>query len=231
MRSLGMTNLGAVCNFEWANPADTRPETVQSAALYDAIYNRFFVEGMTRGRYPELLMEGFAPHLPDGWQDDFATITAPLDWFGVNYYTRSNIAANAEPWPGHGAVPGPLPKTAMGWEIYPDGLRDHLLRLAREYTGDLPIYVTENGMAGHDRLENGQVDDQPRIDYLNAHLAAVTQAIDGGAPVAGYFCWSLLDNYEWAFGYEKRFGLVHVDFETLTRTPKASWHAIKAMLS
>jgi beta-glucosidase len=112
----------------------------------------------------------------------------------------------------------------MGWEIYPDGLRDFLLRTAREYSGDLPIYVTENGMANPD--DTLGVPDTARIDYLTGHLRAVQQAIAEGAPIQGYFCWSLMDNYEWAFGYEKRFGLVHVDFETLARTPKASYQAL-----
>ncbi|NRB35096.1 MAG: beta-glucosidase [Rhodobacteraceae bacterium] len=231
MRGLGMQNLGAVCNFEWANPADNSPEAARAAEIYDAIYNRFFVEGMFKGRYPDALMEGFAPHLPEHWQDDFATITAPLDWFGINYYTRSNLCAVDGPWPGHGPVEGPLPKTAMGWEIYPDGLRDHLVRLARDYTADTPLIITENGMAGFDVLKDGAVNDQPRIDYLHAHLDAVRQAIAQGAPVKGYIAWSLLDNYEWAFGYEKRFGLVHVDFDTLVRTPKASWHAMRQLLT
>jgi beta-glucosidase len=111
----------------------------------------------------------------------------------------------------------------MGWEIYPDGLRDFLVRLAREYSGDLPIHVTENGMA------NADIPDRPdteRIAYLESHLNAVREAIAAGAPVSGYFVWSLMDNYEWALGYEKRFGLVHVDFDSLARTPKASYQAL-----
>jgi hypothetical protein len=111
----------------------------------------------------------------------------------------------------------------MGWEIYPDGLRDFLLRVAREYSGDLPIYVTENGMANPDTTTAPIAE---RIAYLEQPSAAVQEAIAQGAPVAGYFVWSLMDNYEWALGYEKRFGLVHVDFETLARTPKASYQAL-----
>lgn len=118
----------------------------------------------------------------------------------------------------------------MGWEIYPDGLYYSLKRL-HEYAGDMPLYVTENGLASPDVIEGGKVDDQPRIDYLNQHFAAARRAMEDGVPLNGYFVWSLMDNYEWALGYEKRFGLVHVDFDSLERTPKASYHALKRALS
>jgi len=223
MRGLGMSNLGAVCNLEWATPASDSAQDQAAAARYDAIYNRFFLGGMFHGRYPDLVLEGLEPHLPQGWQNDFPTIQAPLDWIGVNYYTRQLTRAADGPWPSYADAPKQLPLTQMGWEIYPDGLRDFLIRTAREYSGDLPIYVTENGMANPDQVG---VPDEARIAYLSSHLRAVQQAIAGGAPVQGYFCWSLMDNYEWSLGYEKRFGLVHVDFETLARTPKASYDAL-----
>ena len=231
MRGLGMKNLGGVFNMEWANPADDTPEAHKAAALYDGYYNRFFLSGVFHGKYPDNVMEGFAPHMPKGWEDDFATIGAPLDWCGVNYYTRKNIAPNNGPWPSLDEVDGPLPKTQVGWEIYPEGLYNFLTRTAKEYTGDLPIYVTENGMANADVITNGTVDDPERIAYLNAHVAEVKRAIADGAPIKGYFIWSLLDNYEWSLGYEKRFGLVHMDFDTLARTPKASYHALQKALT
>ena len=230
MRASGMTNLGAVCNFETALPADDSPAAAQAARLYDAYYNRFFAEGIFKGAYPDEVMEGFAPHMPKGWQDDFATIQTPLDWFGLNYYTCKRIAPSGGAWPAHQEVDGPLPKTAMGWEIYPEGLSEFLIRVARDYTGDLPLYITENGMASPDQLSAGAVNDPARITYYADHLKAVQTAISQGAPVAGYMAWSLMDNYEWALGYEKRFGLVHVDFETLQRTPKASYLAWKNAL-
>ncbi len=226
MRGLGMDNLGAVFNLEWSEPADDSPEAQEKAALYDGIYNRFFLGGVFKQAYPQNVLEGLEPHLPDRWQDDFETISTPVDWCGLNYYTRKLIAPADTPWPGLKDVPGPLPKTQMGWEIEPDALTRFLVRTAEEYTGDLPIYVTENGMASPERC-----DDQDRIDFLNQHLSAVQTALQAGVPVKGYFVWSLLDNYEWALGYEKRFGLVDVDFETLERTPKASYHALKAALS
>ena len=231
MRGLGMKNLGAVCNMEYAAPADDTPEAAAAARLYDAIYNRWFLSGMFHQTYPAEALAGLGPHLPARWQDDMATIAAPLDWVGLNYYTRKLIAPVSGPWPGHHEVPGPLPKTAMGWEIYPEGLEFFLRRTAADYTGPLPLHVTENGMANADVLRAGGVDDPARTAYLAAHLAAVQRALAAGVPVAGYYVWSLLDNYEWSLGYEKRFGLVHVDFKTLQRTPKASYHALKRALA
>lgn len=230
MRELGMTNLGAVCNFEYAEPVDDTPEAKAAAQLYDGYYNRFFISGLFKKSYPEDVLEGLGPHLPEGWQDDFETIAQPLDWVGINYYTRKLIAPDDTSWPSHREVEGPLPKTAMDWEIYPDGLHHFITWLAREYTGDLPLMVTENGMASYDKAVDGAVPDPARQDYLNQHLAAAKRAIADGAPLKGYFIWSLMDNYEWALGYDKRFGLVHVDFETLKRTPKASYLALAAAL-
>ena len=231
MRAMGMRNLGAVCNFEYAEPADASPEAAQAAALYDGYYNRWFLGAMFRGEYPADVLEGLGPHMPAGWQDDMGVIRAPVDWLGLNYYTRKLIGPVPGPWPGHGEVEGPLEKTAMGWEIYPEGLEHFLRRAAAEYTGDLPLYVTENGMAGGDRMAGGAVEDAAREAYLAAHLAAVRRAIAAGVPVRGYFIWSLMDNYEWALGYDKRFGLVHVDFDSLQRTPKGSYHALTRALA
>lgn len=231
MRGLGMDNLGAVFNMEWATPVDQSDKARKAADLYDGYYNRFFLEGIFKGRYPDNVLEGLGAHMPSGWQDDFDTITAPVDWCGVNYYTRKIIAPDDGPWPGHHEAPGPLEKTQMGWEIYPKGLRDFLIRTAQEYTGDLPLYVTESGMANDDYLIAGRINDQARIDYLDSHLSAAKEAIAAGVPLKGYMIWSLMDNYEWALGYEKRFGLVHVDFDTLERTPKASYEALKRGLA
>ncbi|MGR3435551.1 MAG: GH1 family beta-glucosidase [Shimia sp.] len=231
MRGMGIGNLGAVCNFEWAAPADDGPEAATAAACYDGIYNRFFLGGLFHGAYPDTVMEGLAPHMPPTWQDDFDLIRQPVDWLGLNYYTRKLIAPADGPWPALREVEGPLDKTLMGWEIYPEGLHGFLTRTATEYTGDLPLFVTENGMAAPDVVANGKVDDPHRIAYLAAHLAQVRRAIDDGVPVRGYYAWSLLDNYEWALGYDKRFGLVHVDFDTLERTPKASYHALAEALA
>ncbi|WP_305968286.1 MULTISPECIES: GH1 family beta-glucosidase [unclassified Mameliella] len=231
MRGLGMKNLGGVFNMEWADPADDSAAAHAAADRYDAIYNHWFLSGVFKGAYPTAALEGLEPHLPKGWHEDFGTITAPLDWCGINYYTRKLIAPAGHPWPDYREVEGPLPKTFMDWEIYPEGLYKFLTRTARDYTGDLPLYVTENGMASADVLKDGRIEDPARTVYLDAHLDKVRQAIAEGVPLKGYFTWSLLDNYEWALGYEKRFGLVHVDFETLARTPKASYHALAKALT
>ncbi len=225
MRGLGMGNLGAVCNFERAFPADDSEGARVAAARYDAIYNRFFLGGLFHRRYPDLVLEGLEPYLPRGWQDDFDTIAAPLDWLGLNYYTCKRIGADDGPWPSYAYRKGPLPKTQVDWEIHPEGLH-HFLTMARdEYTGDLPLLVTESGMAlAHDG------NDDARIAYVDAHLGEALRAIRDGVPLAGFTYWSLLDNYEWSLGYEKRFGLVHVDFETQERTPKASYHALAEAL-
>jgi len=228
MRAAGQSNLGIVLNFEHANPATDAPADAAAAKLYDGIYNRWFIQAITQKTYPEDVLEGLGPHMPDGFDKDLDAIGQPIDWLGVNYYTRSNIAHDPDSaWPALKPVKGPLPKTDMGWEIYPDGLHGFLTRLHREYTGDTPIVVTENGMAADDHVEGGRVDDAARVAYFDEHLAAVRRAIADGAPVQGYFGWSLLDNYEWAFGYGKRFGMVHVDYETQKRTPKSSFEAFR----
>ena len=232
LRGFGQRNLGIVLNFDHAAPATDTPADHRAAATWDGIFNRWFIEGITKGTYPADVMEGLAPHMPENWQADMGVIGQPLDWLGVNYYTRHILAdAPGTPWPALRDVPGPLPKTQMGWEVYPDGLHGFLTRMARDYVGDMPIYVTENGMANADEVLNGSVNDAVREDYLFAHLDATRRAIADGANVKGFFYWSLLDNYEWAEGYDKRFGLVHVDFDTLKRTPKSSYHALKSALA
>ena len=232
LRGMGQPNLGIVLNFDRTLPADDTPGSARAAARWDAIFNRWFVEAIAHGTYPAEALEGFAPHMPANWQDDMPTISARIDWLGVNYYTRSLMAEDATiPWPAIRPVPGDRPKTQMGWEIFPEGLEHFLTWLSRNQVGQMPLYVTENGMAWADTIENGAVYDPDRIAFMDAHLAAVHRAIAAGANVRGFFYWSLLDNYEWSFGYEKRFGLVHVDFETLKRTPKASYQAYAAALA
>jgi beta-glucosidase len=227
MRAQGRGNLGCVMNFEYAAPADAGPEAAAAARLYDGIYNRWFVGGAFQGAYPEDVLAGLGPHMPKGWEDDFAVIGAPVDWLGINYYTRKLIAADpGAPWPALREVEGPLPKTDMGWEIYPDGLHHFLTWLHQIAPRDLPIYVTENGMAASEPEA-----DLSRIAYLDAHFDAARRAIAAGVPLGGYFVWSLLDSYEWSLGYAKRFGLVHVDFDTQARRPKASYRALRQALA
>jgi beta-glucosidase len=232
LRGMGQKNVGIVLNFDHAQAASESAEDVKAAALWDSIFNRWFIEGITKGAYPENLLEGLAPHMPDNWQADMPLIGQPLDWLGVNYYTRHIMGhAPGTPWPSLRDVAGDRAKTQMGWEIYPEGLHGFLTRMARDYVGQTPIYVTENGMANADVVASGAVSDDVRTDFLFAHLAATKQAIADGANVKGFFYWSLLDNYEWAEGYEKRFGLVHVDYATQKRIPKASYHAYARALA
>jgi beta-glucosidase len=232
MRAAGITNIGIVTNHEYVEPVDDTPEAHAAARLYDAIYNRWFLGGMRRGQYPEEVLEGLGPHLPRGWELDMETIAQPVDWLGINYYTRKLIGPGPSGlWGDLAEHTGDLPQTTMGWEIYPEGLHHFLVRNHAEYGGGLPIHVTENGMSENDVVVNGEVEDAARLAYIARHLAAVARAIAEGVPVKGYFIWSLLDNFEWALGYDKRFGLVHVDFETLERTPKASYHALARALA
>ncbi len=231
MRALGMKNLGLVTNFEYAEPANDSEEAKAAAHLYDGIYNRWFLDGVFKKSYPQEVLAGLGPHMPENYEQDFDIIAEPVDWVGINYYTRKLIAPDgADQFPALKEVEGPLPKTLMDWEIYPEGLDFFMRRVHEDYAQGLPIYITENGMASPDVAKDGAVPDPDRIQFLNAHLAKVHKAVEDGLPIKGYFIWSLLDNYEWALGYEKRFGLVHVDFDTLSRTPKASWHALKEAL-
>ncbi len=223
LRAEGIGNLGAVTNLDWVMTADDSAEARAAAERYEAIFNHWFLGAMFKARYPALVLEGLEPHLPDGWQDDMALIAAPVDWLGINYYTRKLMASDPGPWPAYRDVAGPLETTSMGWEVYPDGLYEILKWVAETHTGDLPLHITENGMSGPDKVDQP---DTARIAYLESHLTACRRAIADGVPLKGYYAWSLMDNYEWARGYEKRFGLVHVDFESLARTPKASYQAL-----
>ena len=226
LRADGARDLGLVLNFETAHPADDSPEAVAAAARQDAIYNRWFVQAAMGQGYPAEALEGLEPHLPTGWQDDLAMIAQPLDWLGVNYYTRKVHADAPGLWPQTAEVPGPLPKTQIGWEIRPEGLSEFLIRLKRDHTGDLPLYVTENGLALAEAF-----DDPTRIAFIAAHLRAAQAAMAEGVDLRGFFYWSLLDNYEWSLGYGPRFGLVHVDYDSMERTPKASYHALREALA
>ena len=224
LRANGGKNLGIVLNLEKAEPASDRPEDLAAADFGDAVFNRWYLEGVLKGQYPDRMTEWLADYLPANYQDDMAVVSRPLDWLGINYYTRGLYQASTKPDMPAEQVKGPLEKTDIGWEIYPQGLSDLLVRVSSEYTR-LPIYVTENGMA---EVEGN--DDPRRVRYYEDHLKAVLNARAQGADVRGYFAWSLLDNYEWAEGYSKRFGIVHVDYQTQQRTPKSSYRAFQGML-
>jgi beta-glucosidase len=190
--------------------------------LGDAMFNRWFLGGLYKGQYPEVLTTALERFLPTDWHRDMEIVSRPLDWAGINYYTRGIYAYDAtRPTFPVKQIKGDLPKNDLGWEIYPQGLTDLLVRVSRDYT-KLPLYVTENGMS-----EN---DDSRRVTFYDDHLKAILDAQKQGADVRGYFAWSLLDNYEWAEGYVSRFGIVHVDYETQVRTPKQSYRSFQGML-
>lgn len=241
-------SVGITVNNTVAYPRDpSNPDDVAAAASLDAQHNGLFLDPLFRGEYPQTLWDdlttaGLDTALSDVIRDgDLARISAPIDFLGTNYYTDDLVTAHRpgatigtvespglSPYPAprrFTVVPRDLPKTEMGWYIHPQGLTDLLVRLHRDYTGpaQTALYVTENGSAFDDHIgPDGTINDPKRVAYLRDHLAAIDQAIASGASVSGYFAWSLLDNFEWSFGYSKRFGLVHVDYATLKRTLKAS---------
>ncbi len=223
LRSEGSWRLGTILNLEPVQPASDREEDHHATALLDAFRNRNFLDPLLLGRYPDASLPLLMPYLREG---DLEIIAAPLDMLGLNYYTRSVVRADGGSLVGISQLPPPpeAEVTAMGWEVYPQGLRQQLFDLKENYGNPL-VFITENGAAYPDRpTPDGSVDDPRRIRYLAAHLAAVNDAIAAGAAVGGYFVWTLLDNFEWAEGYSKRFGIVYVDFETLERLPKRSFY-------
>ncbi|MFF3314557.1 GH1 family beta-glucosidase [Streptomyces sp. NPDC003035] len=213
------------------------PEDVDAARRIDAVGNRIFLDPVFHGRLPADLVEDTESitdwsFVRDG---DLDVISTPIDSLGINYYSPTVVGAGTSespsPWPGAADrvrfLPAPGPRTAMDWPVDAEGLYELLVRLRDELPG-LPLVITENGAAYDDYADpEGEVHDPERVAYVDAHLFAVHRAIADGADVCGYFLWSLLDNFEWAYGYGKRFGIVHVDFASQRRTPKdsARWYA------
>lgn len=228
-RAVGRHEIGLVVNIEPKYPASDAPEDQAATRRAHAYMNEQYLHPALLGHYPPELREIFGDAWPDWPAADFALIRQPLDFLGINYYTRNVTRADGS-WPlKAGAVKQPSATyTETGWEVFPQGLTDTLLWVRRTY-GDIPLYVTENGAAFFDPpvAEGGRVRDPLRIDYLRRHLRAVHEAIRAGCDIRGYMVWSLLDNLEWSLGYSKRFGIVHVDYATQQRTVKDSgrWYA------
>ena len=230
MHSLGQKNLGIVLNKTHVQPINQSEENISAANLYDDIHNLWFDESIFKGRYPQKLLNIFEAHMPENYQNDMGLINQSLDWVGVNYYTRSMVKFDEnESNFKFSLVEGDLPKTDMGWEIFPNGLSNVLRRLNSDYSKGMPIHITENGMANAEKMKKNDVDDKERIIFYSAHLKEI-EALLGEIPIKSYFAWSLLDNYEWAFGYQKRFGLVYVDYNDLKRIPKSSYKAFQKVL-
>jgi beta-glucosidase len=232
-RAVGKNQIGIVVNLEPKYTASGSPEDEAATRRGDAYMNRQYLDPLFFGEYPPEMEEMFGdawPHFPDS---DFALMRQPVDFIGVNYYTRGLMQADSTiPIERGVRVRNPRATyTDVGWEVFPQGLTDILLWVTERY-GKPPIYITENGAAFYDppTANDGRVEDPLRSDYLNRHLHAVLDAIEQGADVRGYMVWSLLDNYEWSFGYSKRFGIVHVDYATLARTPKASAHFYSSVI-
>ncbi|MDE1513484.1 MAG: GH1 family beta-glucosidase [Shewanella sp.] len=213
-----------------ASPSYPLTEKDQSAADYcDAENYHWFVDPVLKGEYPALVTERHAQNMPMVLQGDLEIISASVDYIGINYYSRGVAHYNQ-----HGDIEQIKPEgaeyTYIGWEVYPQGLTDLLLRFKQRYDNLPPIYITENGAACNDQLCDGAVNDSQRVAYFQSHLDALDKAIKAGVHVDGYFAWSLMDNFEWAFGYKQRFGIVHVDYSTQQRTLKQSAIAYRNML-
>ncbi|MFR9795686.1 GH1 family beta-glucosidase [Streptomyces sp. MS06] len=231
------SEISLTLNLAAIRPLSDSPADAEAARRIDALANRVFLDPVFHGRYPEDLRADTA-QLTD-WSfvrdGDLTTVSRPVDSLGINYYTPTVVGAGSHPlpspWPAaqdHARfAPAPGPRTAMDWPVDADGLYELLVRLRDELPGTA-LLVTENGAAYDDYADPaGEVHDPERITYLTAHLGAVHRALAAGVDVRGYFLWSLLDNFEWAYGYSKRFGMVHVDYASQRRTPKDSalWYA------
>ena len=225
-RAEGRHHIGLVVNLEPKYPASASEEDMAATRRADAYMNRQYLDPVFLGRYPDEMQEIFGAAWPRWPQQDFDLIGQPLDFLGINYYTRNVSKFDANVWPVRAA---PVRQegatyTETGWEVYPQGFTDTLNWVRTRY-GALPLYVTENGAAFADPASTAAgalPDDTQRVEYLRTHLRAVHAAVQDGCDVRGYFVWSLLDNLEWSLGFSKRFGIVHVDFATQRRTPKAS---------
>ena len=243
LRAAGARSLGITLNLYAVSPASESAADADAVRRIDGLANRTFLDPLLHGRYPADVVADLTAVTDFGFvrDGDLDLIATPLDMLGINYYTRHVVAAAGpdSPRPPHRRAPTSwpaseevrflgrgLPVTDMNWEIDAPGLVEVLTRVHRDYPA-LPLYVTENGAAFRDRPVGGEVADPDRVAYLHDHLAACAAAIAAGVPLAGYFAWSLLDNFEWAWGYTKRFGLVYVDYDSQLRIPKTSagWYA------
>jgi len=219
---------GIVLNLQSIYPHSSSDADKAAAVRHEAFHNKMFMDPLFKGHYPTSVVEALGRHFPDNWQDDMSTIHQPLDFWGLNYYTPARVMDSSAPdapfprtdQPDHDPS---TPITDIGWEIAADTFEDLLIDINKQY--DLPpCYITENGACFNDEPSNGVIADSRRIDYLSNHINAVAKACAAGAPIRGYFAWSLMDNFEWAEGYTMRFGLVHVDYHTQVRTTKQSGH-------
>ena len=224
-RAEGRHQIGLVVNIEPKYPASQSPVDLAATQRARAYMNQQYLDPVFLGRYPDEMRDVFGEAWPEWPGQDFELIGQRIDFLGINYYTRSVVRDDPAAYPTRAAKVSQKMSTytETGWEVYPQGLTDTLVWVKQRY-GDIPQYVTENGAAFFDppAVEGGQLSDPHRVAYLRSHIRAVLEARRQGVDLRGYFAWSLMDNLEWSLGYAKRFGLVHVNFETLERTPKDS---------
>jgi beta-glucosidase len=218
---------GIVLNFTPCYPESDSLADKVAATFADDYFNQWYIKPVFDGEYPEILSQLPAAHQPDIQDDDMEIIAHEMDFIGVNFYTRAISRADAKEH--FLQIDPPAPHTDIGWEIYPKAFTKLLISLNQKYTLP-PVYITENGAAMADTILDGVVNDQDRVDYYQQHLNAVNDAMKQGVKISGYFAWSLMDNFEWAEGYLKRFGIVHVDYDKQIRTIKASGLAYKALI-
>jgi beta-glucosidase len=218
MRAQGCkSRMGIVLNLSPIGPATASAEDVQAARFEDGRSVRWYMDPLFHARYPEDVWQHLGADVPHVEPGDLQAIATPMDFLGVNYYTRGVVSASG----AFSVHTSGKALTDMDWEIVPEGLTELLVRMHRDWK--LPaLYIKENGAAFRDTLADGAVHDAERTAYIASHIAAVADALAQGVPMAGYMVWSLLDNFEWASGYAKRFGIVHVDYATQVRTPKDS---------
>jgi beta-glucosidase len=220
-------DVGIALNLAPVHPAGPGADHRAAATRMDGHLNRWFLDPLLRGRYPDDMLDLYerlyGGPLADQRNGDLPVISEPIDFLGVNYYFPQRVFAAPQDGPlGLHHAPPPPPTTTMGWEVDPGGLHDLLMRLRRDYA-PLPVYITENGASFDDPpATDGLVEDPQRTAYLRGHLEALARAVADGADVRRYCVWSLLDNFEWEHGYDKRFGIVHVDYRTQRRSPKRS---------
>ena len=219
---------GIVLNFTPCYPETNSSADISATAFADDYFNQWYIKPLFDGQYPDILAQLPQENHPEIVDGDMEIISHSMDFLGVNFYTRAIY--RADPDKVFFQIAPPEPITDIGWEIYPQAFTELLVSLNEKYSLP-PIYITENGAAMADKLVDGVVNDQDRVDYYQSHLNAVNDAIVQGVKVDGYFAWSLMDNFEWAEGYLKRFGIVYVDYDTQVRTIKASGMAYKALIS
>jgi len=208
--------IGVVLNFTPGRLETKTTINTEALERYEAVTNTWYLSAIMKGNYPDVALQDLEVYLPNGWKQDLLTIKEPIDFIGINYYTTVLLKSGGDKFPFVEFIERNLPKTDMGWDVEPVGLKE-ALNLVSDYAPNLPLYITENGMASKNAIA-----DIDRIEYYKQHLNEVEKA-SKTLPIKGYFAWSLLDNFEWALGYDKRFGLVHVDYETQKRTMKDSF--------